>query len=64
MKRSGFIVSCKVTVHEFRLLIEEFGDFINLFPFNVPEEILAGFEAMGDTLDSSHCSIFSKVIFK
>ena len=52
------MIDSKITINQFRLLIENLDDVISLFPLDVPEEVLVWGEAMSDTFDCSHLISF------
>ena len=54
MKRSGFVIDCKITIDKLRLGVEKLNNILTFFPLDVPEEVLIGLEAMSDAFDCSH----------
>ena len=60
MERSGFIVDSKVAVDKFWMKVKNLSDFVHLFLFDVPEEVLVFGKAVSDAFDRSHFLNFKK----
>jgi len=59
MQRCGFVVGCQGLIDDFRFGLEDPLDFLDVFLFNVPEEILVPGVAVGYAfVDASNAHFF------